>query len=82
MEATEMKLMMMSKFTFLMKRKRVKKNIKNSLPQEIGFLAGKGSSWMKVQSEFDRFCIISHHRPFSFSSYSLPKREQFSSLNF
>ena len=36
MEATETKLMMMSKFTFLMGRKRVKKKIKNSLPREIG----------------------------------------------
>ena len=77
MEATETKLMMISKFTFKMKRKRVKKKIKNSLPQEIGFLAGKNCSWMKVPTLIDRFCIISHQRPFSFSNYSPPKKDQF-----
>ena len=41
MEATKTKVMMMSKFTFQMKRKREKKKIKNSIPQEIGFLAEK-----------------------------------------
>ena len=41
MEATETKVTMMSKFTFGMKRKIVKKKIKNSLPPEFGSLAGK-----------------------------------------
>ena len=41
METTETKAMMISKFTFLMNRKWVKKNIENSLLQEIGFFDEK-----------------------------------------